>query len=130
MRAPRFVRDFFEWRWATCIALIVGALMFVLCALLLIPAQLDPVRVDAMQRTALDASTVAPPSPRVAARDPIAAVPVVAAPVPVAVPEPEPTITAAEPAPGNSPERATLPDFQQNIEDRADRPTRPRERLQ
>ncbi len=41
MRAGQIVRDFFEWRWAPCVALTVGSLAYVGFAVLLIPSQLD-----------------------------------------------------------------------------------------
>jgi hypothetical protein len=41
MRAPQIVSDFFEWRWAPCVALTVGSLAYVVLALLLIPNQID-----------------------------------------------------------------------------------------
>lgn len=130
MRAPRVVRDFFEWRWATCIALIAGALLFVLCALLLIPSELAPVRVDAVERSALETrapirNALAPPS-----EAPASVAAVTANPEPVAAPRavevaPPVEATTAEPA---TPSRA--PDYAQNVEDRGDRPTRPRESSQ
>src|SRR5450432_324949 len=41
MRAAQIVRDFFEWRWAPCVALTVGSLAYVGLAVLLIPSELD-----------------------------------------------------------------------------------------
>ncbi len=126
MRAPRVVREFFEWRWATCIALIAGALAFVVLALLLIPAQLEPVRVDSQRHAAIDETV--PERAHVESAPVLAPQPSPVVPVPV-VAAPEPALTAdnavAAPAAPVSP-----PDFKQNIVDRADRPTRPRERLQ
>src|SRR6478735_1882685 len=40
MRAPRLVRDFFEWRWAPCVGLTAGSLAFVMLALLFIPTRI------------------------------------------------------------------------------------------
>jgi hypothetical protein len=40
MRAPQWVSDFFEWRWAPCVGLTAGSLAFVALALVLIPTQL------------------------------------------------------------------------------------------
>ncbi len=37
MRAPQWVSDFFDWRWAPCVGLTAGSLAFVALALLLIP---------------------------------------------------------------------------------------------
>ena len=41
MRVPPLVREFLEWRWTPCVALIAGSLAFVGLALLLIPSQLE-----------------------------------------------------------------------------------------
>ena len=38
MRAARILRDFFEWRWAPCVALTVGSLAYVGLAVLLMAA--------------------------------------------------------------------------------------------
>jgi len=39
MRAPQWVSDFFDWRWAPCVGLTAGSLAFVALALLLIPTR-------------------------------------------------------------------------------------------
>ena len=132
MRAPKIVREFFEWRWGACLALIVGALSFVVLALLLIPTDLGPVRAVDLQRAALEpAARAQQTSSSTRASTPerfiVAANP---APVPASVraeEQPVPLVASEQTAAAT---RAVAPDFASNISDRADRPTRPHERSQ
>ncbi|HEY4104232.1 MAG TPA: hypothetical protein VGM44_10090, partial [Polyangiaceae bacterium] len=41
MRAPQILTDFFEWRWAPCVALTAGSIVYVGLAVLFIPNQFD-----------------------------------------------------------------------------------------
>ncbi|HEX3776037.1 MAG TPA: hypothetical protein VHV51_16310 [Polyangiaceae bacterium] len=41
MRAPQILTDFFEWRWAPCVALTAGSLAYVGLAVLFIPNQFE-----------------------------------------------------------------------------------------
>ncbi|HYP99492.1 MAG TPA: hypothetical protein VER96_12550 [Polyangiaceae bacterium] len=45
MRAPQWVSEFFEWRWAPCVGLTAGSLAFVAFALILIPTHFGEARV-------------------------------------------------------------------------------------
>ena len=44
MRVPPLIKDFLAWRWAPCVALTAGSLLFVCLAVLLIPNQFDAAR--------------------------------------------------------------------------------------
>lgn len=62
MRAPRFVSEFLEWRWAPCVGLTAGSLGFVAFALLVIPTRINgPELAPQTFRSPEQAST---PSPR------------------------------------------------------------------
>lgn len=130
MRAPRFVHEFLEWRWATCAALIAAALAFVVLTLLLIPTQLGETHLDVATR----AIATAPTAPENAAR----------AVSPSGDSAPLNRNAASAPRSGAAPDSRTTenevivepngpplvvgsaPDFARNIADRADRPTRPK----
>jgi len=118
MPAPRAVRAFFEWRWATAVALIAGALAFIALALLLIPTELDSVRVDSLQHATVEASAPSIPSQPVSSAQTVR-------PTPVPAPAAPPTVTEAEPI--MPPARDLALDFSANIADRADRPQRSHE---
>lgn len=60
MRAPQIVRDFFAWRWAPCVALTAGSLVYVGLAVLLIPSQIDGGSRSSELATAFDRSTALP----------------------------------------------------------------------
>src|SRR4051794_30232392 len=60
MRAAKIVRDFFDWRWAPCVGLIVGSLTYVGLAVLLIPSQLDPAAPSASRPTGFEQPAAAP----------------------------------------------------------------------
>jgi hypothetical protein len=62
MRAPQILRDFFEWRWAPCVALTVGSLAYVGLAVLIIPSQIDGSAASANGATSLNS----PPLPSTA----------------------------------------------------------------
>jgi len=60
MRVPQIVRDFFEWRWAPCVALTVGSLAYVGLAVLLIPSQIDGGSGSANLPASFDRTTALP----------------------------------------------------------------------
>jgi hypothetical protein len=111
MRTPRWLRDFFGWRWAPCLALTAGALLFVLLALLLIPERrAETPRIANAQSVFERARALperAPPTPSVELASTRAPAP---APAPA---HSEPPAVAAVP-----------PNFAANIADRGDRPQR------
>ena len=122
MRAPRWLKDFSEWRWAPFIALFGAALAFVALALLLIPTRFESTSRDAFAARSFEPGRVAEPvqapfatSPSVQARDVVQVVTPPSVPPPASEPVPAPA--AAETAPNR-------PDFVAHMADRADRPGR------
>ncbi|MEI9941822.1 MAG: hypothetical protein WDO69_31800 [Pseudomonadota bacterium] len=130
---PRFVREFFEWRWAGWLALIAGALAFVGLTLLFIPTHFGGAHFDIAERASSPVPTARAPlaDPPVAASLLVAPAPLNAGAAPTALAH-----TVAElPAPANEvatePSEApqvvvSEPAYALNIVDRGDRPTRPR----
>jgi hypothetical protein len=125
MRAPRWFRDFCAWRWAPSVALITGALLFIVMVLLLIPQQLGTASQAA--ETARTPSTLGDPPARAVADTP--ADDTFARPGSegsterafARTPSPAPTMVPA----AGDPTAVTPPNYQANITARADRPTRP-----
>lgn len=128
MRAPRFVQEFFDWRWATCVVLIAAALAFVALALLLIPTRIGGAPFQAAAQGAVV---------------PVATERVLIATQPIAARAWQNSDAAATREsvrgagalglegpvrlePSEPPQEAVYkPDFAQNIAERGDRPTRP-----
>jgi hypothetical protein len=130
MRAPGWLRAFFGWRWAPCVALIAASLSFIALILLLMPTELGGAanRVDgstSFVRTSSVEQPSAPPEPArvaVAAALPSSEMPVVA---PVNSAQLPPTSAAPPP----EPVRAQSWEFAANIADRGDRPHAPAPRF-
>jgi hypothetical protein len=118
MRAPHWLRDFFRWRWAPCVALVAGSLAFIALVLLLMPAPPNFTAQSAAVRHRFDRANAGLPQP---AFNAIVAGETVATPGPTAelapAPVPNPAATI-----GSHPAPASQPDFVANIADRGDRP--------
>jgi hypothetical protein len=145
MRAPRWLREFFGWRWAPFVALVMGSLMFIALAMLLIPMSFAVTpSVAVTPSIAATLPVAAAPPPVAAAPPPVAAAPPpVAATLPVAPsvnamadrnpegpvardPLPPPTPVNNEPVGSNEePGGGARPGFPANIVARGDRPERP-----
>ncbi len=122
MRAPRWFREYAEWRWAPTLALTLAALTFIALALLLIPTQVVPAPNAATAGAEFQTRPAHPAQPA-----PLAASPVFE---PRAFEEPRanagalPAVQLAPPpaTAENPPAAVSPPDFAANIADRADRP--------